>query len=176
MHVKAKKIAVMGLLAAFAVLLLIFSAVIETNSLFLITAAAFCVGIVIREWGTVSGAVFLAGTFLLGLIIAPNRLYCITFLAMGVYLLADEVLWEKIANSGKLKNRKATLWIGRYIIFNCIFLPVLFFFPALLFGGKTVEIVFWIALVGGEIGLFVFEKAYVYFQIFIWGRFRQKLK
>ena len=46
MHVNAKKMAFTGVLAAFAVILLVLSAVIETSSLFLIAAAAFCVGIV----------------------------------------------------------------------------------------------------------------------------------
>ena len=39
MHVNAKKMAFTGVLAAFAVILLVLSAVIETSSLFLIAAA-----------------------------------------------------------------------------------------------------------------------------------------
>ena len=91
MHVNAKKMAFTGVLAAFAVILLVLSAVIETSSLFLIVAAAFCVGIVLREWGIKAGAAFLAASFLVGLIVAPNRLYCITFLAMGIYLVLSEI-------------------------------------------------------------------------------------
>ena len=176
MHVNTKKMAVMGVLAAFAVLLLVFSSVIETNSLFLITAAAFCIGIVIREWGIASGAVFLAGSFLLGMIVAPNRLYCLTFLMMGIYLLLSEVLWGKIADAKNIRRRTAVLWAGRYVIFNCLFLPVLFLFPSLLFGEKAADTLFLFALIGGEAALFVFEKAYVYFQVFVWGKLRGKLK
>ena len=58
MHVNAKKMAFTGVLAAFAVILLVLSAVIETSSLFLIAAAAFCVGIVLREWGAESSVLY----------------------------------------------------------------------------------------------------------------------
>ena len=78
MHVNAKKMAFTGVLAAFAVILLVLSAVIETSSLFLIAAAAFCVGIVLREWGIRAGAAFLTASFPVGLIVAPNRLYYIS--------------------------------------------------------------------------------------------------
>ena len=42
MHVGAKKIAVLGLLAAFSVLLIVLGAVIETSTLFFICGASFC--------------------------------------------------------------------------------------------------------------------------------------
>ena len=102
-----------GVLAAFAVILLVLSAVIETSSLFLIAAAAFCVGIVLREWGIRAGAAFLTASFLVGLIVAPNRLYCITFLAMGIYLVLSEILWEKVAQSSKIQKKTVAVWIGK---------------------------------------------------------------
>ena len=54
MHVNAKKMAFTGVLAAFAVILLVLSAVIETSGLFLIAAAAFCVGVVLGNQGRCS--------------------------------------------------------------------------------------------------------------------------
>ena len=59
MHVKAKKVATAGLLVAFTVVMIILSSLIETNTLFLIAAASFCVGIAIREWGVWFGFAFL---------------------------------------------------------------------------------------------------------------------
>ena len=166
MHVNAKKMAFTGVLAAFAVILLVLSAVIETSSLFLIAAAAFCVGIVLREWGIRAGAAFLTASFPVGLI---------TFLAMGIYLVLSEILWEKVAQSSKIQKKTVAVWIGKYIIFNAMFIPVLLIFPTLILAEEAVEKMFWIVLIGAQAGLFVFDKAYMYFQIFIWGKLRSKV-
>ena len=61
MHVNAKKMAFTGVLAAFAVILLVLSAVIETSSLFLIVAAAFCVGMGNQGRRSVFGSKFSGG-------------------------------------------------------------------------------------------------------------------
>ena len=55
MHVNARKIALSGVLAAFAVVLIVLGSIFETSTLFLLAAAAFCVGIVVREWGIAYG-------------------------------------------------------------------------------------------------------------------------
>ena len=175
MHVNAKKIAFTGVLAAFAVILLVLSAVIETSSLFLIAAAAFCVGIVLREWGIKAGMAFLTASFLVGLIVVPNRLYCMTFLAMGIYLVLSEILWEKVAESPKIQKKKTAVWIGKYLIFNAMFIPALLIFPTLILTEETADKMFWVVLVAAQAGLFIFDKAYMYFQIFIWGKMRNKI-
>lgn len=175
MHVNAKKIAVSGLLAAFTVVMMTLSSVIETSTLFFIAAASFCVGIVIREWGISSGTVFLVGTVFLNLIVAPNKLYCITLAGMGLYLLLSEFLWKKIADAEAMEHRVAKLWLGKYVIFNLIYLPVILFMPNILFAKEVTDgllIVFWAA---GQIALFVYDYAYRYFQGVIWGRLRMKL-
>ena len=56
MHVKAKQMAFGGLLLAVTVVCMALGSVIETNTLFLLAAAAFFVGIVIREFGLLSGS------------------------------------------------------------------------------------------------------------------------
>ena len=78
MHVSGKKIAISGLLVAFSAVMLILSSVIETNSLFLIAAASFCVGIAIREWGIRFGMGFLIASTLVNVFVAPNKFYCLT--------------------------------------------------------------------------------------------------
>lgn len=59
MHVNARKIALSGVLAAFAVVLIVLGSIFETSTLFLLAAAAFCVGIVVREWGLLTAQHFL---------------------------------------------------------------------------------------------------------------------
>ena len=105
MYVKAKKIALAGLIVAFSAVMVILSSIVETSSLFFIAASSFCVGIAIREWGVNLGVGFLVASSLVNFLVAPNKFYCFTFVAMGTYILAREWLWEKIAAKENTKNR-----------------------------------------------------------------------
>lgn len=51
MHLKAKRAAFGGLLLAMTVIFMFLGSVIETNTLFLLAAASFFVGVVFREFG-----------------------------------------------------------------------------------------------------------------------------
>ena len=175
MHVNARKMAFAGLLTAFVAILLVLSSVIESNSLFLIAAASFCVGIAIREWQVRLGTAFLVSSTLISLLVAPNKFYCITYAAMGIYLVLSEILWDKIAEKQDVKNKERVLWIGRYLIFNCIYIPSIVFFQELLFVKKVSGVLLLGAIVIGQLILFVYEKSYGYFQIAIWGKLRTKI-
>lgn len=175
MHVNAKKIAVAGLLAAFSAVMLVLSGTIESSSLFFIAAASFCVGIVIREWGVRLGFGFLIASAIVNVIVSPNKFYCMTYAAMGVYLLLSEFLWEKIAAKEGMKNRTLTLWIGKYVIFNVIYVPVTLFFQELVFTKKITGVLWIGVLVAGQAALFIYDRAYVYFQGIVWGKLRVKL-
>lgn len=170
MHIDAKKIAGAGLLAAVAVVLVILSSVIETSSLFFLAAASFCVGIAVREWGLKLGASFLISCIFLSFLLAPNKIYCITFSALGIYILMSEFLWDKIAGAKALKRRTLLLWIGKYVIFNCIYIPILIWFPSLILTRRLTGKLFLVVFLAGQIGLFIFDRAYLYFQGHIWGK------
>ena len=77
MHVKAKTMAFSGLLLALTVIFMVLGSVIETSTLFLLAAASFFVGIIIREFGLRIGAAFYAAGVILGFITAPNKFYAI---------------------------------------------------------------------------------------------------
>lgn len=175
MHVKTKKMAIAGLLVAFATVLVVLSSVIETSSLFFIGAASFTVGIAIREWGVQFGAGFLAASILVNIFVAPNKFYSITFAMMGLYLLLSELLWEKIAVKGYMRNRTLIFWIGKYVIFNCIYIPAILFFQELIFVREITGILLLGAFFAGQAALFIYDKAYLYFQGTIWGNLRVKL-
>lgn len=155
--------------------MLILSSTIESNSLFFIAAASFCVGIAVREWKLKLGFAFLVASIVLNLFFAPNKLYCITFAGMALYIWVGELLWEKIADAKELAHRTVWLWIGRYLVFNLMYVPALFLMPTLLF---TKEVTGWwsiILFLGGQVALFVYEIAYEYFQSSIWGKLRMRL-
>ena len=69
MHVKGKMMAFCGLFIALSVVCMSLGSVIETNTLFLLAAASFFVGIVIREFGMRTGGAFYVADVLLGLLI-----------------------------------------------------------------------------------------------------------
>ena len=175
MHVKAKKIAVAGLLAAFSAVLLMLSSVIETNSLFLIAAASFCVGIAFFEWGLRFGFGFLVSSLLVNFIVSPNKLYCITYAAMGLYLFFSEFWWKKLMESGKLQHFALKLYAGKLLVFNCMYIPALLFFQEILFAKEVKGILLFVFWVLGQVVLFVYELAYVQFLHRIWSKVRVKL-
>ena len=82
MHLKSKQVAWCGIIMAFTVILQIASGIIETSSLFLLAAASFLAGCVERKFGTVTALGFSIGAFILGVILAPQKLYCFTFVFM----------------------------------------------------------------------------------------------
>lgn len=175
MHVNARKIALSGVLAAFAIVLIVMGSVFETSTLFLLAAAAFCVGIAVREWGIPYGAAFLTACTLLGVIVSPQKLYCVTFAAMGIYILLTETGWEVIGKARRIQRKKAALWVWKYAVFNLMFLPALCFFPTLMIAKKMTDTLFLIIAAAGQAGLFIFDRAYACFQAEIWGRLRGRV-
>ncbi|MDF2540488.1 MAG: hypothetical protein K0S47_206 [Herbinix sp.] len=172
MYVNAKKIAFLGLLLAFAVILVIFSGIFEFNTLFLLAAASFCVGIAIRECKMALGFGFFIASTLLSLMLAPNKLYCITYSAFGLYIVIAEYTWGKLEKGKIRKNRSELLWIIKYIVFNLMFIPMVLFFPKLFYQGSINPGLIAVFLFGGQIALFIFDNAYRYFQRSIWGKVR----
>lgn len=175
MHVGAKKMATAGLLVAFSVIMMLLSSVIETSSLFFIAAASFCVGVAVREWGLRMGFAFMIASVALNFLIIPSKLYCFTLAGMGFYIWVSEWLWKRVANAKTLKYRMAVLWGGKYVIFNFMYIPVLFFAPKLLFAGKMNGLAAVLLMVVGQALLYVYDVAYRYFQSQIWGRLRGRL-
>ena len=76
--------AVSGLLMAFDVVLIILSGVLDFNTLFFLAAAAFLIGVIIREYDLRYGLAFFLGCLILGALLAPQKLYCITYAMMGI--------------------------------------------------------------------------------------------
>lgn len=185
MHIKAKKIAFSGVMLALCILFMVLGSVIESNTLALLALASFSVGIITCEFGARYGVAYLAAAIILGLLIAPNKFYCLTFAAMGLYILLDEVLWlllkrltvKKQMETGKFN---AGMWIAKWLIFNLMYVPIIFAFPTLLFSENmaehyTAKSVF-LALVLGQIIWFIYDRIYDYFQRVIWNKYRKILK
>jgi len=176
MHVRSNRIAILGLLLAIAVIMIVLSGTIEMSTLFFLAGASFCVGIAIREYGLQMGIAFLIASVILGFLLAPNKLYCITYSVMALYILISEIIWTEVSKSQRIQNPIKLFSFLKYIVFNILYIPSILIAPKLVYPG---EISIWILIAmvaGGQIGLFLFEKVYCYFQSQIWGKFRKSLK
>ena len=175
MHVKAKTLAFGGLLLALTVIFMSLGSIIETSTLFLLTAASFFVGIVVREFGLKAGAAFYLAAVLLGFIIAPNKFYVLTFTAMGLYIWGIEAVWRWLEKRHEMKKRKLFFWGSKYVIFNIMYIPIVFVFRNLLFAQAISDIVLAGVIAGGQVGLFIYDRAYDYVQAHVWGKMRGRI-
>ena len=175
MHVKAKTVAFGGLLLALTVVFMALGSIIETSTLFLLAAASFFVGIVVREFGLKAGAAFYLAAVLLGFITAPNKFYVLTFTAMGFYIWGTEAVWRWLEQRPRYGNIRMIFWISKYVIFNIVYIPIAIAFRDLLFARAVSDALLIGVIIGGQIGLFVYDKAYEYVQVHIWGKMRGRV-
>ena len=143
--------------------------------MFLLAAASYFVGIIYREFGGKMGAAFYIAGVILGFIVSPNKFYILSYGAMGFYILVNEFAFRKIAEWKGNVNRSVIFWIVKYVVFNVMYLPMLLGFQELLFGRKLPGALMIGALVAGQIGLFIYDRAYEYVQGRIWNKVRGRL-
>lgn len=170
MHVKARTLAFGGLLLALSVVFMALGSIIETSTLFLLAAASFFVGIVVREFGLRAGAAFYIAAVLLGFITAPNKFYVLTFAAMGFYIWGIEAAWRWLERHPQYRNRRMIFWISKYIIFNIVYIPIVIAFRGMLFARAVSDTMMIVVILGGQIGLFIYDRAYDYVQVHLWGK------
>ena len=173
MHVDSRKTAVGGMAVALAVLCIVLSGILEFNTLFLLAAASFFPGIVIRESGLAAGTASYVAAAVLGFLLAPNKLYCITFAAMGFYVVCSEGLYLAVARARG--GRHIWLWLGKFAIFNLLYLPALTAFPRLIFADGVRGIWLLAAAATGQVLFLVYDRAYEYFLTVLWEKFRTRL-
>lgn len=175
MHVKARTLAFGGLLLALSVVFMALGSIIETSTLFLLAAASFFVGIVVREFGLRAGAAFYIAAVLLGFITAPNKFYVLTFAAMGFYIWGIEAAWRWLERHPQYRNRRMIFWISKYIIFNIVYIPIVIAFRGMLFARAVSDTMMIVVILGGQISLFIYDRAYDYVQVHLWGKLRGRM-
>ena len=175
MHVKAKTIAFGGLLLALTVVFMALGSMIETSTLFLLAAASYFVGIVIREFGLKAGGTFYIAAVLLGGITAPNKFYVLTFAAMGLYIWGIEAVWRWLEKRPRLAQRRTMFWAAKYVIFNIIYIPIVIIFQNMLFSREISAAVLAGVIAAGQAALFIYDRAYDYVQAHMWGKMRGRV-
>lgn len=175
MHVKAKQVAILGLMAAVVTVLMILSSVIKTSTMFLLAAAAFMVGVSIREYGVRIGFGFFIACILLGFLLSPNKFYVFTYAGFSLYVLWDEVAYTVLAREFFRRYRRILFMFSKFLLFNVIYLSLLFLFPKIIFAGELNMQVYILLICAGQIGWLIYDRAYEYFQVRVWGKLRHKL-
>lgn len=175
MHVKAKQVAILGMLAAVVTIAIIMASVIETNTLFLLAAASFAIGIAIREFGMGSGIGFWLACLFLGVLLSPNKIYILTFGMLSLYIIADEASYILIMKSRK-KPSKFIHGMVKLLCFNLIYVPLIIFFPKLIYAGKISIVVIIAGLFAGQIAWFIYDRAYEYVQETLWNKAKKRFK
>lgn len=176
MHVRAKQIAVLGLFIAFNVLLLLLSSILEFNTLFLLAAASFMVGIAVREYGFKLAFAYYAANTFINFMTAPNKYYCFTLAAMGIYLLLTELFFVLFIKIKIVKLSRLLLIIIKCFIFNAFYIPMLLLAPKLIYSGQLNTGILIALLLGGQAVLVLYDMGYQYFMSRIWVRFRKYLR
>ena len=173
MHVKARAAAFGGLSVALSIVCMSLGSIIESNTLFLLAAASYFVGIIIREFGTKAGAAFYAANVLLGMLIVPNKFYVLSYGAMGLYILLIEIAWRMMAQGGRKVQKRWIFWAVKYLVFNILFIPSLIFFQELFFARHlSMPFLAGVILVG-QFALWVYDQAYEYVQRHLWNKYRR---
>ena len=176
MYVRAKKIAILGLFIALNMLLLFLSSVWEFNTLFILAAASFTVGIAVREYGFRLGFGYYIANILLGFIIAPNKYYCFTLAGMGIYIFLTELLFFLFMKTKAVPINRIMLLLAKVIIFNCFYIPVLVITPKLVYSGTLHAGIMALLVLGGQAVLVIYDFAYHYFMDTIWVKFSKYMR
>ncbi len=176
MFLNAKKMSFLGLLLACAVILVILGSLLEFNTLFLLAGASFCIGIAILECGFRIGSGFYIASVLLSFLLTPDKLSCITFAAVGLYLVIVEYSFDKLTYvKWDNSKRKIIFRIIKFVTFNIMYIPILLLLPELFYQGQLNKGLLAAFFFTGQVVLFIYDKAYSYFLKHIWGKIRGKL-
>ena len=154
MHVnKTKKIAILGVFAALSTVFTVLGTVISVNTVFFTALAAYLLGIIVVRFGIKEGILFYFVCAALDFFVNPNKMHVILYLALAAYILLSEVI--------------------RLVIFLLIYVPMIFFFPKLLFGDAMQKMAAFYPLLipAGVIGWLVYDVAYRVFKRIFYERF-----
>lgn len=175
MHVKAKAMAFGGLSVALSIVFMSLGSIIESNTLFLLAAASYFVGIMIREFGTGAGTAFYVANMLLGMLIVPNKFYVLSYGMMGLYILLIEISWRVIAKGSPRVQRYWIFWAVKYLIFNVLFIPMLFLFQDFFFARHLSGPFLAGVIVIAQFALWIYDQAYEYVQKHLWEKYRRRI-
>lgn len=182
LYLKSGEVAWGGIMMSVSVILIILASVIESSSLFFLAAASFICGIIQRKFSVKVSVLFAFGTFIIGLILAPDKLYCFTFMGFSVYVIVAEYFREKLNDSYKkgdeklIKRNTKISFLVKFIVYHFLLALALFFVkiftgidissaaPWIKSLAKVPVILVVVCIIAAEALWIIFDRAYVFFQ------------
>ena len=156
MLLKAKTIALGGILGALAVICLLLADVLPASKISLYALSSFFISVIIIEMGVRAGWIFYAATSLLGFVVVPDRIsilpYVLFFGAYGIIKFYIEKL-----------DRIVIEYILKLIFFNACAGIMLFAAGSLLDAGPVIAFSWWWLVIAGEIIFLVYDIVYTLF-------------
>jgi uncharacterized membrane protein len=174
MHVnKAKRMAMLGVMAALSTVLLVLATISVVNTLFFTALAAFLAGMAVVVYGGGYGMIFYAACGVLDFLFNPNPLHVFLYLAMAGYLFLSELIWKKMTRSDSRKKE----WIHRgirFLLFAILYIPLIYFLPELFVAEEFIKKNWFVmaAAVVGVVAWIVYDFAYAVCKKYIFQRFK----
>ena len=94
---------------------------------------------------------------------------------MGLYIWGIEAVWRWLEKHPEMMQRYKVFWIAKYVIFNIVYIPIVILFRDLLFARALSNAFVLGVIIGGQIGLFIYDRAYDYVQVHLWGKIRGRV-
>lgn len=165
---KAKIIALNGILGALSVICLLLATVMPTGRISLYALSSFFIAVSIMESGIKAGWLFYAATSLVGLIVVPEKLALAPYVVFfGFYGIAKYYI-EKM-------GRTVIEFIIKYAYFNAC-LGAAFLTAREFTGVAEVKLPWWILVVILEMVFFIYDFVFTLFINYYKEKLRPKLK
>lgn len=187
MLLRTKRIAFLSLLLAITVILTVLSSYLEMSTFFLLALASYLVGVAMNEINIAFGIGFYLASVILSFFLVPNKLYCLTFAMISAYMVIVEGIRAyliKIEVKKKrtqdllvkrIKMQRVFLWGIKYVVFNLLYIPMLIFFPKLIYQGELTSRLYLGLMLGGQLVLAIYDLAYQDFVVKYWLKYRKNL-
>ncbi len=174
MLLKSRAVAFAGMATALAVIIVTVAGYIDISTLFLLALASFMGGIVTRYFKVKYGILFLLASVTLSFILAPQKMYVLTYMAMAVYVIVEECIEFKKSNEYKAFG-PVKEWVIKALVYNVsvgVIVLINYYllgFDMYKFSGAYRVVMSNLAfgipvmILVLELVMFVFDRAYVYF-------------
>ncbi len=166
---RTRMVATLAVMTAVSVILLVLGTLISINTVFFTALASFLVGIVVVRYNIGAGLMLFLGSGALDLILNPDKLHVLLYVAMGGFILMAEGSYKFLEKRiPEVRLRNLIHLVIRVAVFFIAYMPIAIFLPRLLLTKEAwekiagAEWLMW-ALPGvGVVAFVVFDLAYIF--------------
>ena len=170
MLLKSSDLTFASMMAALAVIIVTVAGYVDVSTIFFMALAAFLGGIVERRTSIKYGIMFVAASGILSFILAPQKMYILTFMVFAIYILLEE--YYERANVGSKRIFPIVIKAIAYNVMVILACLICYLIYGLEFLENTkyydvindhllVAIIAFLIL--NQVFLFIFDRAYYFF-------------